>query len=268
MNVIGPAGHALVAILLTLLTQVGGAIYLLVLFLRHRLPAISTRPLLALAATFVGVYAVAWFPIQALASLTGRVGLPCLESGNLRVAAPIYCVAHRHYVSRDMRDLARDLAQAVDARYPGTVTQTLDANFPFFDGFPLAPHLSHDDGDKLDVAFYYVGGDGEYARGALRSPIGYWAFEQPDDAERQPCRGRASGLRWDQDWFQVFTRDDLVLDGRRTRAALAWLNADGRAQRAFLEPHLADRLRLDPNFVRFQGCNAARHDDHFHIELR
>jgi len=68
--------------------------------------------------------------------------------------------------------------------------------------------------------------------------------------------------------FQLFTRDDLALDGRRVQAALTWLRADGRARRAFLEPHLVDRLRLDANFVRFQGCNAARHDDHFHIELR
>jgi hypothetical protein len=268
MTQLGWAGHALVAIVLTVLTQVGGAIYVAALLLRMRLPALKSRPRLVLAAGFVGLYTLAWFPVQTLAALGGRVALPCAETGKLRAASALYCIAHRHYVSREMRALAGDLAQAVDARYPGTITQTLDANFPFFDGFPLAPHLSHDDGDKLDVAFYYADHEGAYENGGLRSPIGYWAFEEPGDNERQPCRGRFSLLRWDQGWFQVFTRDDLVMDRRRMSAALVWLQRDGRARRAFMEPYLTDRLRLDANFVRFQGCNAARHDDHFHIELR
>ena len=267
MNMLRWSRHALVAIALTVLTQVGGAIYLLAMYVRKRWPLLPARPRLALAALFVGIYAAAWLPVQALASLTGRVGLPCSGSDNLRVASPLYCVAHRHYVRRDMRALARALAHAIDGRYPGTVTQTLDANFAFFDGFPLAPHLSHDDGNKLDIAFYYAR-EGEYAPAVLRSPIGYWAFEDPSDDERQPCRGRFSALRWEQAWFQIFTRDDLSLEDGRTRTALIWLQRDGRARRAFLEPHLVDRLRLDPSFVRFQGCNAARHDDHFHIELR
>jgi hypothetical protein len=268
MIVLRWAAHAGIALVLTVLTQVGGAIYLVAVLVQRRLPVMQDRPRLRLVASFGAFYALAWFPIQALAGLSGRVGLPCVEEGGLRVASPLYCVAHRHYVSRDMRSLLRDLANGVSSYQPESVTQALDANFPFFDGFPLAPHLSHDDGDKVDVAFYYADAEGEYVPGALRSPVGYWAFEEPADGERQPCRGQSSLLRWHQDWFQVFTRDDLVLDGRRTRAALAWLRSDGRARRVFLEPHLADRLRLESNFVRFQGCNAARHDDHFHVELR
>jgi len=269
MKPLGWLGHALVAIMLTVLTQVGGAIYLSALFVRGRVPVLTSRPLVSLAAVFIGLYALTWFPIEAAAAATGRVGLPCLERGALRVASPIYCLAHRHYVSREMHALAGDLARSVEKRYPGTLTLTLDANFPFFDGFPMLPHLSHDDGEKLDVAFYYARvGDGEYARGVLRSPIGYWAFEQPRAVERQPCRGRSSALRWDQHWFQPFARDDLALEGRRLTTALLWLERDGRARRAFLESHLVDRLDLNAHFVRFQGCNAARHDDHFHIELR
>jgi hypothetical protein len=168
-----------------------------------------------------------------------------------------------------MLDLAQALAAAVDERFPGTITQTLDANFPFLDGFPLPPHLSHDDGRTLDVAFYYaIADDGAYQPGALRSPIGYWAFEEPGQRERQPCRGRAGALRWDQAWFQPLVRNDLALDGHRARAALIWLARDGRTRRVFIEPHLADRLGAGSSMVRFQGCGAARHDDHFHIELR
>jgi hypothetical protein len=258
--------HALIAIALTVLTQVGGLIYLAALALRRRIP-LPTRPRIALVVAFLGLYSAAWFPIQAAAALNGRVGLPCVGDGPLRVATPLYCIAHRHDVRRELLDLARDMAQAVDERYPGAVTQTLDANFPFVDGFAMLPHLSHDDGRKLDLAFYYADAAGEYRPGALRSPIGYWAFEQPSPRERQPCRGRAGPLRWDQGWFQPFTRNNLALDQPRTRAALNWLARDGRARRVFIEPHLADRLGVGLPFVRFQGCNAARHDDHFHIEL-
>lgn len=258
--------HALLAVALTVLTQVGGVIYLAALALRHRVP-LPTRPRIALTVAFLGLYASAWFPVHAAAALSGRVGLPCVSDGPLRVATPLYCIAHRHYVRRELRDLAQDMAYAVDERYPGAITQTLDANFPFLGGFAMLPHLSHDDGRKLDVAFYYADAAREYRSGALRSPIGYWAFERPSSRERQPCRGRAGPLRWDQDWFQPFTRNDLALDQPRTRAALTWLARDGRTRRAFIEPHLADRLGVRSGFVRFQGCNAARHDDHFHIEL-
>jgi hypothetical protein len=261
--------HALMALALTLLTQVGGALYLLALFLRGRVRGLRDKPRLALALCFVGLYGLTWFPVQAAASLSGRVGLPCAEQGALRAATPLYCIAHRHYVRPQLRALAQDMARAVDQQYPGTLTLTLDAGFPFFDGFPLLPHLSHDDGRKLDVAFYYARRDtGDHERGGLRSPFGYWAFEEPAAGERQPCRGRAGALRWDQAWFQPLTRNDLTLDGRRLAAALSWLEHDGRARRALLEPHLADRLGANAGFVRFQGCAAARHDDHFHIELR
>lgn len=48
--------------------------------------------------------------------------------------------------------LSREMAHT----FPGTVTLYLDANFPFFDGFPLLPHLSHVDGRKRDIAYYYA----------------------------------------------------------------------------------------------------------------
>jgi hypothetical protein len=263
---LGWLAHGAIALALTALTQVGGAIYLAALVIRSRLAILPTRPRAALALTFFGLYLALWFPVQATAPLGGRVGLPC--SGDiLRSASPLFCLAHRHYVRRELRDLAASMSKAVAERYPGTVTQTLDANFPFMDGFPMLPHLSHRDGRKLDVAFYYASGE-DYQPGALRSAIGYWAFEEPGAHEVQPCRGKQGALRWDQDWFQLFTRDDLTAEPARLRVTLTWLSQQPRSRRALLEPHLTRRLRLDPSFVRFQGCNAARHDDHFHIELR
>ena len=140
-------------------------------------------------------------------------------------------------------------------RFPGSATRVLDANFPFFDGFPLLPHLSHDDGRKVDIAIWYEGGP-------LRSPIGYFTFEPgPTD-----CPARWLTLRWDLDWLQPLW-PDLPLDAPRTAHAVEWIAADPRVEKLFLEPHLQSSMGLAHPKLRFQGCRAARHDDHIHLQL-
>ncbi len=51
------------------------------------------------------------------------------------------------------------------------------------------------------------------------------------------------------------------------RAAIAWLMNDARVRRMFLEPHLASSLDVSGPRLGFQGCRAARHDDHLHVEF-
>ncbi len=97
--------------------------------------------------------------IPPLAALAGRVPLPCRAEPGRPVAAgsPLYCLLNRNYVDPRLVPLLDALAAAaMEQAYPGTVTPYLDANFPFLDGMPLAPHLSHDDGRKLDLAFFYA----------------------------------------------------------------------------------------------------------------
>jgi hypothetical protein len=106
--------------------------------------------------------------------------------------------------------------------------------------------------------------------GAVRSPIGYFAFEQPRGGGGSCGRGSPYSLRWDMDWLQPLL-PDLALDEERTRAALSWLTASGGrfgVEKIFLEPHLAQRLGVSSPLIRFQGCNAARHDDHIHVQVR
>jgi len=173
----------------------------------------------------------------------------------------VYCALNRNYVTPEMAGLLQDAAGTADRAYPGTVTQVLDANFPFLAGFPLLPHLSHDDGRKADLAFYYADAKG-YAPGVSRSPIGYFAFEQgPTD-----CSGNWLTLRWDLGALQPLWRD-LEFDAARTRHLLQVLAADGRVGKIFLEPHLQDRLGVRSVKLRFQGCRAARHDDHIHLQF-
>jgi hypothetical protein len=261
------AVHVLFIVVLTLLTQVGGLIYAAALWARRRAPfAQSTGGFALLVIAF---YAATWWPIERAATLGGRVALPCTARDGLSSSA-FSCILHRHYVSRELRAIAGNLAHAMDQRFPGTRTRTLDGSFPFIDGFPLPPHLSHDDGEKLDLAFYYTR-DGAYRPGALGSPIGYWKFEFPRESESDACASGAGALRWDMGWFSPLTRRDLALDADRTRFALRWLANEGAERgidKIFVEPHLVQRLNVRGPAIRFQGCQAARHDDHVHIQLR
>lgn len=257
--------HTAAVLILTLLSQVGGVLYMLALRVRTRAPRSSTRA--GFAVLFVAIYALAWWPVERLASLGGRVALPCIENASLGASA-FSCVFHRHYVDPELLEIAVALAQAVDERSPGARTRALDGSFPFLDGVPLPPHLSHDDGEKLDFAFFYLR-NGEAANGVLASPVGYWRFEQPRDGDPQPCG--AGGWRWNMEWFEPFTRRDLALDEATTRHALQWLASEGARRgvgKVFVEPHLARRLGVRGAVIRFQGCRAARHDDHIHVQLR
>ncbi|MFD2263730.1 hypothetical protein ACFSM5_12590 [Lacibacterium aquatile] len=259
------AGLVLAILGATLLTQVGGLAVLAGWGLARWLRRGMGTAILG----FSAVYAVLTLVVvPPLADLTGRERLPCFatQDSPYQAATPLLCVLNRTYVTPALHQVLRGLSADMARKFPGTLTVYLDGNFPFFDGFPLLPHLSHQDGRKLDIAFYYKGAPGE-----LRSPIGYWAFEMPQPGEEDRC-GKQSGptLRWDmaaiQSWFP-----SLAVDEPRTRSALVWLSTEGVAMgvdRIFVEPHLVSRWAVAAPAIRFQGCRAARHDDHIHFQVK
>ncbi|PJI84521.1 hypothetical protein BC777_3582 [Yoonia maricola] len=242
--------HFVIVLLLTMLTQIGGLAWLVGLLFQ--------RGLLAFVLTYTAM-TVAAIPI---APSFGRVALSCAADGPLQIQSWMYCGLNRNYVTPELADVLEQTASTMDQRYPGTTTLILDANFPFFDNFPLLPHLSHDDGEKVDLAFYYEDETG-YLAGATRSPIGYFAFEQgPSD-----CPQEWPSLRWNFDALQPLW-PDYALDPERNRAVLQLLANEQRIGRIFVEPHLVQSLNVAHPKIRFQGCRAARHDDHIHIQLR
>jgi hypothetical protein len=242
-------GQGLVILGLTVLTQLGGLAWLVALRFRRRL------------AVFVLAYAALWGAAQLAAPLLGRVPVPC-GGEVLRAQSWVYCALMRNFVTPELLTVAENAAAAVAAEYPGTVTLVLDGGFPFLDGMPLVPHLSHDDGEKLDFAFYYADAGG-YVAGRTASHLGYFAFLRFGP---EACPPVWMTLRWEMAWFRPLLRD-LALEPLRTRALIAALLADPRVGKVFVEPPVAEALWLSDGKLRFQGCRAARHDDHVHVQL-
>ena len=246
--------HSGIVILLTLATQLGGLAWLLAL-------ALSRYRAGTFLALFLLIYGGFWMGARVAAPELGRVAVPCIDQGpgHATALSPFYCAMNRTYVTFEAAAMVEDLAAHMENRFPGTRTRMLDAGFPFFDGFPLMPHLSHDDGRKFDLALWYQGG-------GTRSPIGYFAFEQPRPGDPQPC-DTAGPLRWDLAWLQPHL-PVVPLDQARTAEALRWLSRNlPPGGKVFVEPHLARRLGVEAPNIRFQGCKAARHDDHIHVQI-
>lgn len=263
---------------LTALTQVGGLVYLAARWISmgtaRRFGFGRARQRLATVLGFGVLYlAVSMLVLPPVATTLGRPPLPCSKSPGQTVVPlnGLVCLLNRHYAARPVHDLLAALATHMNRQHPGTVVAYLDANFALIDGFPLPPHLSHNDGLKVDLAFFYVDGQGRYKPASAPSPIGYWAFEEPRAQDPVPCANRSdlATLRWDM----AFLRPLLApfrLDDVRTGAMLQWLaaNAAGLSiDKILLEPHLKARFGLKQPIVRFQGCRPARHDDHVHIAV-
>ncbi len=251
----------LLVCLLTALSQVGGlllcaAIPLLRGVHRKLRPSIGSVLATTTAAMLFGflMATFSFFLIPAIAPAFGRVPLPCstAESEALRPATKWTCYFNRHYVLPDVRKRLLAVAKAQKSvRY-------LDAGFPFGSLTPLLPHLGHRDGREVDLAFAWAG------EAEPPSPFGYGVYDGPAPGEPVPCAGRPHRLRWDFAWLQDRYRGSRV-DILRTRDLVDGVLASPKTRKLFVEPHLAARMVLSDPRVAFQGCDAARHDDHFHV---
>lgn len=163
-------------------------------------------------------------------------------------------------------------AAGMQMAYPESVITYLDANFPFINGFPMLPHLSHNNGKKLDLAFFYnEKKSGEALNHYSPSWIGYGVFEEPKGKEVNTpefCRAHGYFQYSILSWITSQSQSDLVdFDNKRTQFLIRLFVADSNVKKIFIEPHLKQRLNLTSNKIRFHGCGSVRHDDHIHIQL-
>lgn len=259
--------HILLIILLTVLTQIGGLIYLIALLLvrkkaRHRR---AKRILI-----FTALYLLATFLIiPNIAPFFGREKIK--ETENLQAHSFFYKLANRNYVKPELNKVAARVAAEFESKNSGIQMVYLDANFPFIDKFPLLPHLSHNDGKKLDVAFIYRHPGGQLTN-AKKSVSGYGVYEGPAEGEFDQTAACKQKGYWQYDFPKYLTfgkiNKELELSKKATRElAIAIVNQD-EIGKLFIEPHLKSRLQLNNDKVRFHGCRAVRHDDHIHFQLK
>jgi hypothetical protein len=206
-----------------------------------------------------------------VAGLFGRVPLPISKAGNLRPLNRLTYLLNRNYVRPQLKQAALDVADKISQQYPGSVVNYLDGCFPFFNGFPLFPHLSHNDGKKLDLAFFYIDNKTHAATSKAPSPIGYGVSEEPRAGEANTTQFCQEKGYWQYSLLTKLVpqgdKKNYTFDSLKTKTLVNLFAAQPAIHKIFIEPHLKTRLGLTTLKIRFHGCRAVRHDDHIHVQL-
>lgn len=276
-------------LLLTVFTQVGGIIYLFShivyrLFKWNKLEGYK-EGLRRLAFHVVFYLLLVIFIVPPIASIFGRVPLPYFSEQHLGPRTIWTTLLNRHYVRPELRELVLTTSAEIGEKYPGIRVNYYDANFPiplplpfkidkfmnFQKGFPLFPHLSHNDGKKLDLGFVY--NDAETGELSNESPsaIGYGISEEPREGEIDtPSKCRFAGNRFYNlmdDYYPKGSREHFIFNEKATADLINLFRKNSKVSIIFLEEHLEKRLKLNSGKINNAGCHAVRHDDHFHIQI-
>jgi hypothetical protein len=264
-------------IFLTIITQIGGILLIMSIPVFRLIDTKfenQTKRRILKPLLFIGLYLVVTFTlIPIIAKPFGRTPMPILNSSKLKPLNIFTCILNRHYVNPELLKSVNTASDGINLLHPGTVVAYLDANFPFIDKFPLLPHLSHNDGKKLDIAFLYMDNK-TYKPISNDAPsfIGYGVYERPIQGELNiPLECEKKGF-WQYSLLQYIVpqnnKDKMILDQERTKDLISIFVNDNSIGKIFIEPHLKARMKLNSDKVRFHGCQAVRHDDHIHIQLK
>ncbi|WP_109438490.1 hypothetical protein [Aquimarina sp. AU119] len=258
----------LIIILLTVTTQIGGIIYLCtdLLFLRKK----NRKKAIIKTITFFSIYTFVTFLILPYVTpLFGRVKIK--DSSTIEAHTFLTKFLNRNYVTPQLQNALQQIAHSFEESNPEIKLVYLDANFPFIDNFPLLPHLSHDDGKKIDISFIYKNQE-HHIVNKKPSISGYGVFESPTKNEHQQTTICKQKGYWQYDFTQYFTfgtvNKSLKFSKKATKDLLLAIVKQKQVSKVFIEPHLRYRLGIQSPKIRFQGCRAVRHDDHIHLQIR
>jgi hypothetical protein len=135
----------------------------------------------------------------------------------------------------------------------------------------LLPHLSHNDGKKIDISLIYETSKGEITN-EQKSISGYGIFEGPLASEYNQVDNCLNNGYFQYDYPKYVTfgeiNNELVFSVKGTRVLIQSMLDNQHLGKLFIEPHLKVRMRVQNDKVRYHGCRAVRHDDHIHIQLK
>jgi len=211
---------------------------------------------------------VSLFLVPKIAPLFGREKIKNTEL--IKANSFIYILANRNYVVPELNNVLDKVSKKLHERYNGIQLVYLDANFPFFNGFPLLPHLSHDDGKKIDLSLVYEDKNGKLTN-KKPSISGYGVFEGPKKGEFDQISICENKGKWQYDFPKHLTfgriNKNIEFSKKRTKSLILLIVQQRKVGKLFIEPHLKSRLRLVNKKIRYHGCQAVRHDDHIHLQL-
>jgi len=257
----------LLVLFLTILTQIGGLVYLISIFLLKKQTKKRKQKQLGL---FIGLYLTTTFLlIPNIAPFYGREKIE--ETNTIQAHSFIYKLANRNYVRPELNKVLKKIASELKNNHPGIKLIYLDANFPFFNKFPLLPHLSHNDGKKIDASLLYENTNSELIN-KKPSISGYGVFENPTQKEQQQTNRCKEKGYWQYDFSKYFTfgeiNKEIKFSNKGTASLIKIIANQDEVEKIFIEPHLKNRLHLTNPKIRFHGCKAVRHDDHIHFQIK
>ena len=264
----------LVFVVLSLLTQVGGFIYC-ISFLTYSFlkwgKLEGYKEAIRRRIFHIFIYLLFTFIIvPIIATSFGRVPLPVISEKNLGPRTIWTVLLNRHYVRPALKEMALEVSETMGEKYPGIRINYFDANHPFLKGYPLVPHLSHNDGKQLDLGFIY----NDVASGSLSaetpSAIGYGISEEPrknEIDEPSKCSFNKTYSLMDR-IYPKGSKSDYIFNEAITADLIGSFAKRENVTKVFLEPHLKSRLKLHSGKIGPAGCGAVRHDDHFHVRIK
>ncbi len=252
-------------VILTLVTQIGGVVYLFSILISRLL---HSKTKLQKIGVFTILYLIISFLIVPfIAPKFGREKV--INTAYVKPTNFMTIVLNRNYVKKELNTLLIETSKRL--KNDGITIRYLDANFPFINKFPLLPHLSHNDGKKLDLSLIYQNGQGKIID-KQKSISGYGVFETPKSTEINQIDTCLSNGYFQYDYPKYLTfgkiNQDIVFSELGTRKLIAALLEQHQIGKIFIEPHLKKRLQLKNSKIKYHGCKAVRHDDHIHIQLK
>jgi len=251
--------HLLWIVFLTITTQVGGLIWIFSILIASKLKKKKqiVFPLVYLIFNLLIV--------PPIASFFGREKLPVF-SDSIKSHNIAYSLLFRNYVSKKLKTVLINSSQSLVKE--DIIITYLDANFPFINGFPLLPHRSHNDGNKIDISFMYKTNEGVSTR-KKPSLSGYGKYVKDENYTSNNCLKKGY---WQYDFSKYLTFgiiNDLTFDNSKTKKIITTFLSQKNIDKIFIEPYLKENLGLtNYSKIRFHGCKAVRHDDHIHLQIK
>ncbi|WP_159023602.1 hypothetical protein [Formosa sp. L2A11] len=255
----------LLFVILTIISQIGGVVYVVSLIISKHWN--KKRPLKTFI-IFISLYLCSTLLIVPhIAPLFGREQVK--NTTKIKPTNYATVLLNRNYVKPELNTLLSQTATALK-KTPIEI-HYLDANFPFINSFPLLPHLSHNDGKKIDISLIYQTEHGKITN-TQKSVSGYGVFEGPKYNEYNQIDVCLKSGHLQYDFPKYLTlgsiNKDLIFSKKGTKKLIKSLLSNQKLGKIFIEPHLKSRMNLSHNKIRYQGCKAVRHDDHIHIQLK